>query len=153
TVGTPAAPVARVTLQDFQLSGYCGATFPPGGITMACMYCHLNRVSITGFNNFGIEFTGAASACCGFDDVNQAEIQVAATTTLPTYAFRVTATPGAAGGPDGISVLNNSVNAGCPRAGNSFISFVTPGAEITASSGWIGNRFEANCDSAFNAIT
>src|SRR4029077_13558299 len=24
TVGTPIAPVARVTLQDFQLSGYCG---------------------------------------------------------------------------------------------------------------------------------
>src|SRR5438105_1464537 len=59
TVGTPTAPVARVTLQDLQLSGFCGAAFPPGGITMACLYCHLQRVSITGFDDFGIEFTGA----------------------------------------------------------------------------------------------
>ena len=152
TVGTPAAPVARVTLQDFALSGFCGA-FPPGGITMACLYCHVNRVSITGFNNFGMEFTGAASACCGFDDVNQAEVQVAATTTVPTYAFRVTGMEGTAGGPDGVSVVNSNVNAGCRRAGNGFINFLNPGRELTASSGWIGNRFEADCDSSFNAIT
>lgn len=153
TVGTPTAPVARVTLEDFQLSGYCGTTFPPGGITMACLYCHVNRVSITGFNNYGIEFTGAGSTCCGFDDVNQAEIQVAATTTLPTYAFRLTGMTGAAGGPDGVSVFNSNVNAGCRGVGNGFIDFVTPGSDIAASSGWIGNRFESYCDSAFNAIT
>jgi hypothetical protein len=153
TVGTPSTPVSRVTLQDFQLSGFCGATFPPGGITMACLYCHVNRVSITGFNNFGMEFTGAASACCGFDDVNQAEIQVSATTTLPTYAFRLTGMEGTEGGPDGVSVFNSNVNAGCRRAGNGFINFVNPGTEITASSGWLGNRFEAGCDSAFNAIS
>jgi len=152
TVGTTTAPVARVTLQDFQLSGYCGPSFPPGGITMACMYCHVNRVTITGFNNFGMEFTGAASVCCGFDDVNQTEIQVAATTTLPTYAFRVTSMEGTAGGPDGISVINSNVNAGCPGDGNGFIVFVTPGTDIASSSGWIGNRFEANCNSAFHAI-
>src|SRR2546430_7171958 len=29
TVGTPSAPLARVTLQDLQFSGYCGTTFPP----------------------------------------------------------------------------------------------------------------------------
>jgi hypothetical protein len=152
TVGTPNAPVARVTLQDFMLSGYCGATFPPGGITMACLYCHVNRVSVTGFNNFGMEFTGAASVCCGFDDVNQTEIQVAATTTLPTYAFRLTGMKGAAGGPDGVSVLNSNVNAECGGAGNGFIDFVTPGTDIAASSGWIGNRFEVHCDRTFNAI-
>jgi hypothetical protein len=109
-------------------------------------------VSITGFNSFGLEFTGAASACCGFDDVNQAEIQVAATTTLPTYAFRLTGMEGTAGGPDGVSVFNSNVNAGCRGAGNGFIDFVTPGTDIAASSGWIGNRFEAYCNSAFNAI-
>jgi len=152
TVGTPTAPVARVTLQDFVLSGFCGPTFPPGGITMACLYCHVNRVGIAGFNNFGMEFTGAASQCCGFDDVNQAEIQVAATTTLPTYAFRVTGMEGPAGGPDGVSVFNSNVNAGCGGVGNGFIDFVTPGTDIAASSGWIGNRFEANCNSAFYAI-
>src|SRR5947199_184096 len=101
TVGTPTAPVARVTLQDFLLSGFCGATFPPGGMTMACLYCHVNRVSITGFNNFGVEFTGAASSCCGFDDVNQAEIQISAKAVPPTYAFRIVGMPGSAGGPDG----------------------------------------------------
>jgi hypothetical protein len=152
TVGTPAAPVARVTLQDFALSGYCGPSFPPGGLTMACLYCHINRVTITGFNNFGIEFTGAASVCCGFDDVNQAEIQVAATATQPTYAFRLTSMNGPIGGPDGVSVINSNVNAGCSSAGNGFIDFVTPGTDIAASSGWIGNRFEANCNSPFNAI-
>jgi len=120
---------------------------------MACLYCHLNRVSITGFNDFGIEFTGAASQCCGFDDVNQTEIQVAAATTRPTYAFRLTGMPGTAGGPDGVSVLNSNVNAGCHAEGNGFIDFVTPGTEIAASSGCIGNRFEANCDSAFKAVT
>jgi len=153
TVGTPTAPVARVALQDFQLSGFCGGSFPPGGITMACLYCHVNRVSIGGFNNFGMEFTGAASACCGFDDVNQVEIQVAPTTTSPTYAFRVTGMGGRAGGPDGVSVLSSNVNAGCQRGGNGFVDFSSPGAAITASTGWIGNRFEANCDSSFSAIT
>jgi pectate lyase-like protein len=152
TVGTPTAPVARVTLQDFMLSGFCGASFPPGGMTMACLYCHVNRVTITGFNDFGIEFTGAASVCCGFDDVNQAEIQVASTTTRPTYAFRLTGMKGPVGGPDGVSVLSSNVNAGCGTPGNGFIDFVTPGTDIAASSGWIGNRFEANCNNAFNAI-
>src|SRR5205823_3094142 len=151
TVGTPAAPVARVTLQDFALSGFCGA-FPPGGITMACLYCHVERVSITGFNNFGMEFTGAASQCCGFDDVSQAEIQVAAASTLPTFAFRLTSMRGAAGGPDGLSVVSSNVDAGCRRSGNGFIDFVTPGTAVAASSGWIGNRFEAGCDSTFHAI-
>jgi hypothetical protein len=135
------------------LSGFCAPTFPPGGITMACLYCHVNRVTVVGFNDFGMEFTGAASVCCGFDDVNQAEIQVAATTTRPTYAFRLTGMPGTAGGPDGVSVVNSNVNAGCQGVGNGFIDFVTPGTDIASSSGWIGNRFEANCNSAFNAIS
>src|SRR2546421_6374438 len=135
TVGTPTGPVQRVTLQDFQLSGYCGISFPPGGITMACLYCHVNRVTVTGFNNFGMGVTGAASACCGFDDVNQAEIQVSATTTLPTYAFRVTGMEGPAGGPDGVSVMNSNVNAGCRSDGNGFIDFVTPGTDLASSTG------------------
>ena len=153
TVGTPQAPVGRVTLQDFQLTGYCGPTFPPGGITVACLYCHFNRLTITGFNRFGIEFTGAASQCCGFDDVNQVEIQLAATTNVPTFAFQLTGMPGAGGGPDGLSVVSSNVNAGCSAAGNGFIKFENPGKELTASSGWIGNRFEANCDRPFQAIT
>ncbi len=153
TIGTPSEPVGRVTLQDFELTGYCGPTFPPGGITMACLYCHINRIAITGFNKFGIEFTGAASECCGFDDVNQAEIDVSPKTTLPTFAFQVTGMPGAAGGPDGISVVNTNVDAGCSATGNGFISFVNPGRTLTASSGWIGNRFEAGCDYPFSAIT
>src|SRR5206468_5301820 len=135
TVGTPTAPVARVTLQDFVLSGFCGPTFPPGGITMACLYCHVNRVGIAGFNNFGMEFTGAASQCCGFDDVNQAEIQVSPKTTVPTFAFQLTGMPGPAGGPDAISVVSSNVDAGCSAAGNGFISFVNPGRVLTASSG------------------
>ena len=153
TIGTPDAPVGRVTLQDFQLTGFCGPTFPPGGITMACLYCHINRIGITGFNQFGIEFTGAASRCCGFDDLNQVEIQVPATTSEPTFAFQLTGTPGDAGGPDGISVVSSNANVGCSAAGNGFIKFDNPGKTLTASSGWIGNRFEAHCDSPLIAIT
>jgi len=152
-IGTPAAPVGRVTLQDFQLSGFCGSTLPPGGITIACLYCHLSRIGVTGFNNFGIEFTGAASQCCGFDDVNQAEIQVSSTTSVPTFAVQLTGMPGDVGGPDGVSVVSSNVNAGCSAAGNGFIKFENPGQTITASSSWIGNRFEAKCDYAFEAIT
>src|SRR5437899_6749809 len=55
-------------------------------------------------------------------------------------------------GPDGGSVLHSNVNAGCGGAANGFIDFVTPGTDIASSSGWIGNRFEANCDSTFHAI-
>lgn len=153
TVGTPQAPVARVTLQDFQLTGYCGPTFPPGGVTLACLYCHINRVAIMGFNGFGIEFTGAASQCCGFDDVHQAEIQVSPKTTVPTFAFQLAGIPGAGGGPDAISVVSTNVDAGCSAAGNGFINFQNPGRTLTASSGWIGNRFEAHCDFPFTAIT
>ena len=152
TVGTPMKPLARVTLEDFQLSGHCGRTFPPGGITMACLYCHLNRVSVTGFDNFGIEFTGASSECCGFNDVNQMEIQVSERTRAPTYAFVIRSLNAGRGGPDGISVINSTVNAGCRSDGNGFVRFETPGDDIAASSGWIGNRFEARCDRAFNAI-
>jgi hypothetical protein len=106
---------------------------------------------VSGFNRFGIEFTGAAAACCGFDDVSQSEIQVPPSASVPTFAFQVTAVADV-GGPDGLSVMSSNVNAGCSAAGNGFIRFENPGTPLTASTGWIGNRFEANCNSPFYAI-
>jgi hypothetical protein len=140
TVGTHATGgLSRVTLEDLSFSASSNRN-NTGGITLACRYCHLNRVGVYGANNFGIEFTGAASTGTGgWTDVNQCEIQIPLESTGPAFAFQVTSQAGAVGGPDGSEVHNTNVNVGALNGG--FIRFVSPGTQTASSTGWIGNRF------------
>jgi hypothetical protein len=140
TVGThPGAGLSRVTLEDLSFSASSNHN-NIGGITLACRYCHLNRVGVYGTNNFAIEFTGAAfTGTGGWSDLNQCEIQVPLGSTGPAFAFQVTSQAGAVGGPDGIEVHNTNVNVGALNGG--FIRFVSPGTQTASSTGWIGNRF------------
>jgi hypothetical protein len=148
-LGTATTAVTQVTVEDLELSGFCGTPSYPNGINLWCNRCHINKVQVSGYTSWGIRFLGvAASGTGGFSIVNQCKIDNGE--AAGSAAFVIVNQGGSTGGPDANEILHCYVN-----TDYGFIkdSSVTGNTSLRASQLFLGNKFVGNTSSVITAWT